>query len=88
MLKNHGYNLAHNFGHGQNHASENFCLMNFLAFLFHTILYLGDENYRAARDRAGRRDSFQYALQYAFIRFLHESWEAFIIFVWGDEPDG
>jgi hypothetical protein len=27
VLKNHGYNLEHNFGHGQNHASEIFCLL-------------------------------------------------------------
>ncbi|GHV41819.1 hypothetical protein AGMMS49546_18600 [Spirochaetia bacterium] len=58
VLKNHGYHLEHNFGHGENHASENFCLLNLLAFLFHTILYLGDEQYRAARDRSGRRDNF------------------------------
>lgn len=88
VLKNHGYNLEHNFGHGENHASENFCLLNLLAFLFHTILYLGDEQYRVARDRSGRRDNFYTALKYTFSRFLHEDWSAFIVFVWGDEPDG
>jgi hypothetical protein len=51
VLKNHGYNLEHNFGHGGNHASENFCLLNLPAFLIHTVLYLGDERYRAARTR-------------------------------------
>jgi hypothetical protein len=88
VLKNHGYNLEHNFGHGENHASENFCLLNLIAFLFHAVLFLGDENYRAARERAGRRDNFYSAQRYIFCRFLHENWHAFILFVWGDVPDG
>jgi hypothetical protein len=88
VLKNHGYNLEHNFGHGEEHAGENFCLLNLSAFLFHTLLFLGDENYRKARIRAGRRDNFYTALKYIFCRFLHENGEVFILFVWGDEPDG
>jgi hypothetical protein len=88
VLKNHGYNLEHNFGHGEEHAGENFCILNLPAFLFHTILYMGDEKYWAARERAGRRDNFYTALKYTFCRFLHEDWDAFILFVWGDQPDG
>jgi hypothetical protein len=37
VLKHHGYNLKHNFGHGENHANEVFCLLNLLAFLFNGI---------------------------------------------------
>jgi hypothetical protein len=88
VLKNHGYHLEHNFGHGQDHAGENFCLLNLPAFLFHTRLFLGDEQYWAARDRSGRPDNFFSALRYIFSRFLHENWSAFILFVWGDEPHG
>jgi hypothetical protein len=88
VLKNRGYNLEHNFGHGEKHGSENFCLLNLIAFLFHALLFLGEEDYRAARERAGRRDNFSSALRYIFRRFLHENWTAFILFVWGDEPDG
>ena len=50
VLKNHGYNLEHNFGHGKAHGSENFCGLNLLAFLFHTVLYLGDEVYQRSRE--------------------------------------
>jgi hypothetical protein len=88
VLKHHGYNLEHTFGHGENHASENFCLLNLLAFLFHTIVFLGDKQYREARERAGWRENFYGALRYTFCRFLHEDWQAFILFVWEDEPDG
>jgi hypothetical protein len=27
------------------------------------------------------------ALGYTFCRFLHKDWQAFILFIWGDEPD-
>jgi hypothetical protein len=83
-----GYNLEHNFGHGEDHASENFWLLNLPVFLFHTILCMGDERYRKAGDRFGRRDGFFNALRYTFCCFLHENRLAFILFVWGDEPDG
>jgi hypothetical protein len=42
-LKNRGYNLEHNFGHGKNHAAELFFLVNLLTFQFHTILELVGE---------------------------------------------
>ena len=37
-LKNRGYNLEHNIGHGEDHASENVCVMNLPAFLLHMVL--------------------------------------------------
>jgi hypothetical protein len=45
VLKHQGYNLEHTIRHGKNHAGENFCLLNLLAFLFHTIILFvwGDE---------------------------------------------
>ena len=87
MLKNHGYNREHNFGHGKAHGSENFCVLNLLAFLFHTVLYLGDEVYQRWRERPRRREKFYNALRYTFSRFLHENWSAFITFIWGEVPD-
>jgi hypothetical protein len=56
VLKNRGYNLEHNFGHGKEHASEIFLLLNLLAFQFHTILEMCDEEYQKARASVGRRD--------------------------------
>jgi len=37
-LKNQGYHLEHNFGHGEKHLSYNLLLFNFLAFFMHQIL--------------------------------------------------
>jgi hypothetical protein len=37
-LKNQGYHVEHNFGHGQRHLSNNFFILNLLAFTIHQIL--------------------------------------------------
>jgi len=89
VLKNRGYNLGHNFGHGKNHACETFMLLNLLAFAFHTILELCDEDYRKARASFGRRDSYFHHMQAALRYALHESWRDFMLFVMDEdgEPD-
>jgi hypothetical protein len=87
VLKNRGYNLEHNFGHGKEHASEIFLLLNLLAFQFHTIVELCDEEYRKARASFGRRDSFFQHMQAALHYALHESWRDFLIFVRGEDAD-
>ena len=88
VLKNHGYNLEHNFGHGQEYASEMFCLLNLLAFLWHGILWLADEGYRNARAWAGRRDEFFNELRAALRWAFHESWEQMMIRAGPEEPPG
>jgi hypothetical protein len=37
VLKNNGYHLEHNFGHGKKHLAQMFAAMNLLAFAFHTL---------------------------------------------------
>ena len=49
VLKNYGYHLEHNFGHGQQYLSMILVLLNLLAFLFHTALDLCDAVYRRVR---------------------------------------
>jgi len=89
VLKHRGYNLKHNFGHGENHASEVFCLLNLLAFLFHGIQDNADEDYKKARASFGRRDAFFWALRYEMSRYLHDDWHDFFLTIAGEEaPDG
>jgi hypothetical protein len=45
-LKNQGYHLEHNFGHGSQHLSNNFFVLDLLAFSFHQILELCDRGYQ------------------------------------------
>lgn len=58
VLKNHGYNLEHNFGHGQNHLCEFLLSLNLLAFLFHTVLDLVNYTYQKIRELLVTRTSF------------------------------
>ena len=43
VLKNNGYNLEHNFGHGKNNLSAVFVSLNLLAFAFHTVCDLAED---------------------------------------------
>jgi hypothetical protein len=45
-LKNQGYHIEHNFGHGQKNLSTIFFLLNLLAFFVHQILELTDLHYQ------------------------------------------
>jgi hypothetical protein len=58
VLKNHGYNLEHNFGHGQNHLCELLLSLNLLAFLFHTVLDLVNHTYQKVRKILVTRTTF------------------------------
>ena len=57
-LKTKGYNLEHNFGHGQQHLSAVLVTLNLLAFLFHTVLQLTDKSYRLVRSELPTRKTF------------------------------
>jgi len=58
VLKNHGYNLEHNFGHGENHLCELLLSLNLLAFLFHTVLDLVNYTYQKVRQILVTRTTF------------------------------
>ena len=58
VLKNNGYNLKHNFGHGKEHLSSLLMTFNLLAFLFHTLMDLLDEKYRLIRKTLPTRKTF------------------------------
>jgi len=81
VLKHYGYHLEHNFGHGGQHLAMVLVMLNLLAFLFHTVLDLCDEQYRAVRFELATRQSFFHDLQ-ALTHYLHfASWQALINFM-------
>jgi hypothetical protein len=88
VLKHHGYNLKHKFGHGKEQANEVFCLLNLLAFLYHGIQALADDDYRAAWGSCGRKANFFWGLRYETSRYLHEDWRGLFLTVSGKAPDG
>lgn len=57
-LKNQGYHIAHNFGHGQQHLSMNFFTLNLLAFFIHQILELCDHGYQYCRSKFSSKKEY------------------------------
>ncbi|MDA1044803.1 MAG: ISNCY family transposase, partial [Verrucomicrobia bacterium] len=61
VLKNRGYHLKHNFGHGQQHLSSLLATLNILALLallFHSFLTFCDDAYRLIRATLHTRQTF------------------------------
>ncbi len=81
VLKNRGYHLEHNFGHGKKHLASLLVTLNLLAFGLHTLLELADESYRLIRAALGARRRFFAHLE-ALTSYLHfESWERLMDFM-------
>lgn len=80
VLKTKGYHLEHNFGHGKKNLSEFLLALNILAFLFHTVLGILDENYAKAKAKVPIERFFQdMETLTSFIYFY--SWEILIAFM-------
>ena len=58
VMKNHGYELEHNFGHGQKSLAMMLAAFNLLAFAWHSGLELLEPPWQAARQAAAKRTSF------------------------------
>ncbi len=81
VLKTKGYHLEHNFGHGSQHLAALLLSLNLLAFLFHTILGLIDEQYRAIRQKLGPRRTFFQDLDALLRYFEFSSWDEVLDFM-------
>jgi hypothetical protein len=87
VLKNHGYNLEHNFGHGKKYLAMTLVTLNLLAFAVHTLSETLDVLWRNARSPAAtRRTLFEY-LRSLVVFQVFDSWTAFLTFI-GPVPDG
>lgn len=81
VLKNRGYHLTHNFGHGDNHLSSVLLTLNLLAFLFHTILNKVDTKYKLIRDNLPTRQTFFDDIR-ALTRYIcFDSWDHLMDFM-------
>lgn len=74
-LKNQGYHIEHNYGHGKQYLSYNMYLLTLLAFYFHQIFELTDGTYQACRKKFGSK-TYLWEVFRGTVRFLVvESWE-------------
>ena len=80
-LKTKGYNLEHNFGHGEKNLSNLLLSFNLLAFLFHTMLDLFDPRYALIRKTLPRRDRFFNDIKALTQYMLFDSWDALMLFM-------
>jgi hypothetical protein len=80
-LKNQGYHIEHNYGHGTQSLSFNFLLLTLLAFFCHQIAELTDGLYQQCRKRLGSKMELWGNVR-AFLRsIIFESWEQLFSFV-------
>jgi hypothetical protein len=54
-LKTQGYEIEHNYGHGQDNLNFNMYLLTLLAFYFHQIFELTDGMYQTCRQYYGSK---------------------------------
>ncbi len=81
VLKTKGYHLEHNFGHGQKNLAALLITFNLLAFLFHTVLELMDQKYKAIRTALPTRETFFQDLR-ALTRYIYfDGWAAILSFM-------
>jgi hypothetical protein len=83
--KNHGYDLTHNYGHGQQALSMVFYLLNLLAYVTHVVLALGDRLYQRCRAQESRRELWN-ALRVLVNAFVVESWQ-YLLKIYLEEAD-
>jgi hypothetical protein len=74
-LKNHGYNLEHNYGHGQQHLTTVLGFLMMLAFLVDQAQELGCRLWQAARAHFRSRTSLWERLRVLFTGFYIPDWK-------------
>ena len=82
VLKTKGYHLEHNFGHGQQSLAAVLLSLNVLAFLFHSVFDLVDDQYRAIRAALGPRRTFFQDLETLLRYFPFDDWAALWTFMY------
>jgi hypothetical protein len=85
-LKNQGYHLEHNFGHGQQNLSMVFFMINLLAFYVHQILDLTDRLYQKVRyTKFTSRKEFWNQLRCTIRILIFPHWQSLLQFIWDPE---
>jgi hypothetical protein len=78
VLKNNGYCLEHNFGHGTDRLAMLFAAMNLLAFAFHTVCDILEAKWLTARNAKGSRARFFEHIRTVSAYILFPSWTVFL----------
>jgi len=85
-LKNQGYHIEHNYGHGKQNLSMVFFILNLLAFYVHQILESTDLLYQKCRSKFSSREEYWNHLRTLFNLFRFRDWEHMLSFLY-DPPE-
>jgi hypothetical protein len=80
-LKTKGYNLEHNFGHGEDNLSQVLATLNIMAFLFHTTLELTDPKFEMISGITGKRTELFQHLRSLTVFLCFSSWDSLADFI-------
>lgn len=80
-LKNQGYYIEHNYGHGKQYLSFNMYLLTLLAFYFHQIFELTDGAYQACRKKLGSKRYLWEVFRGDMRQLIFTSWVAIMDFI-------
>lgn len=78
VLKNHGYHLEHNYGHGENHLAFIYVILNFLAYMLHQLIALSDRLFQAAVEKVGSEYKLWADIRVLVSYFVWATWEALL----------
>ena len=81
VMKNHGYCMEHNYGHGDKNRACNCYLLSLLAFSFHQIFELTDCQYQACQKKLGSKKHLWETIRSYIKIIIFESWEKLLEFV-------
>ncbi len=81
VLKNAGYHLEHNFGHGNQFLSAVLLSLNLLAFLLHTLLDQTDPIYQQVRQELATRRTFFNDIRTLTRYMIFDSWRQMLWFM-------
>lgn len=76
-LKNQGYRLEHNYGHGKQHLATVFALLTMLAFLIDQVQELACPQFQKARSRFRSRTSLWERMRALFVGYFIDDWDTF-----------
>jgi hypothetical protein len=85
-LKTKGYNLEHNFGHGEANLATVLVVLNLLAFAFHTVADLAEPLWRKARDLTHTRIGFFNNMRALTVYIVFASWTQLLKTIAFDMP--
>ncbi len=80
VMKNHGYCMEHNYGHGQKNMAFNFYLLTLITFFMHQIFELTDRQYQTCREKFGSKKHLWEKLRSWIDIIIFETWEKLLEF--------